>query len=73
MIDVTVIDMPEITAKQYAKLQGMSVDKVNEMCANKALPCRKLGEPPEAGKKDVRLWSVNLVELKKQLSKRGSI
>jgi hypothetical protein len=57
------LKMPEISAKKYAEINNISRDKVNEMCANKDLPCRKIGTPPPEGQRDSRMWWVILAKI----------
>ena len=36
--------LPEVKAKVYAEAFGFSKNKVNDMCASKDIPCRKIGK-----------------------------
>lgn len=36
--------LPEVKAKIYAEAFGFSKNKVNDMCASKDIPCRKMGK-----------------------------
>lgn len=64
------INVPEITAKAYADINGLAVDKVNSMCYTGALPCRKInGDNKVVPREDRGTWWVNLVQLKQQLKK----
>ncbi len=60
--------LPEIKASVYAIAFGFSNKKVNKLCFNKEIPCRKIGQPKN-NTKDNRTWMVNMSEIKKQLSK----
>ena len=65
--------LPEVKAKIYAEAFGFSKSKVNDMCAAKDIPCRKLGTPSKDGNTDNRPWLVNMVEIRKQLDSANKI
>lgn len=60
------VKVPEISARVYAQINGLSRGKINDMCGDKELPCRKIGPPPKKGVRDGRIWWVNLDAVKTQ-------
>ncbi len=61
-----VVKIPEISARVYAEINGLSREKINDMCLDKQLPCRKIGPEPKEGVRDGRIWWVNLDAVKTQ-------
>ncbi len=63
-----VIQLPEITARAYAKINGLAPDTVSLMCSTQLLPARKMSskgvcvDNAERGQ-----WWINLVQLAEQL------
>ena len=67
---VNQIQLPEISAKAYAQMNGLTVPIVNQMCSNGVLVARKINSKGicidnfERGS-----WWINLVQLTEELKK----
>ncbi len=67
---VNQIQLPEISAKAYAQMNGLTVPIVNQMCSNGVLVARKINSTGicidnfERGS-----WWINLVQLTEELKK----
>ena len=65
---VNQIQLPEISAKAYAQMNGLTVPIVNQMCSNGVLVARKINSKGicidnfERGS-----WWINLVQLTEEL------
>ena len=67
---VNQIQLPEISAKAYAEMNGLTVPIVNQMCSNGVLAARKINSKGicidnfERGS-----WWINLVQLTEELKR----
>jgi hypothetical protein len=60
------IKLPEISAKAYAEINGVSDAHINAMCRANILPARKLTRDGIAVSRDSRgIWFINLIELER--------
>ena len=67
---VNQIQLPEISAKAYAKLNGLTLPIVNQMCSNGILSARKMNSNGVCIDNDERgFWWINLVQLTEELKK----
>lgn len=67
-MNTTNLELPEITAKKYAELNGLAVQTVNDMCYLQHLPARKMNaKDGEVDRDDRGLWWVNLLRIKEQI------
>jgi len=63
-------NLPEVKANIYALAFGFSNKKVNELCSNKKIPCRKIGQA-KTRTKDNRTWMVNMIKVRAELGKNS--
>jgi len=67
---VNQIQLPEISAKAYAKLNGLTLPIVNQMCSNGFLSARKMNLSGVCIDNEERgFWWINLVQLAEELKK----
>ncbi len=70
MTTVNQIHLPEISAKSYAKMNGLTVPIVNQMCSNGVLAARKINSKGICIDNFERgTWWINLIQLTEELKK----
>lgn len=61
------IKLPEISAKKFAEINGVSVNFINSLCRAGLLPARKLSAKKEKHRDDRGVWFVTLAVLEQEL------
>lgn len=62
------LELPEISAKAYAKLNNFELSHINAQCRAGILPARKMTRSHVCvNKADKGFWHINLMQLKEQM------
>ena len=62
------VELPEISAKAYAKLNNLELSHINAQCRAGILPARKMTRSHVCiNSSDKGFWHINLIKLREQM------